>query len=139
MVQLEEEPELFQNRGPSLSAGGTVEQARAIIRSPLDTATPSRLPFGAARQLRRVVNRLLTHHDQQVNLRLEALAEAISQTGADIAGVSAQGAAESASTAARVAEFETDAGRLVGDLERDTRNRIADLSHEWRQSGRLLN
>jgi SAM-dependent methyltransferase/glycosyltransferase involved in cell wall biosynthesis len=105
MEDLERHPERFAAKARLTTGGGALNRARTMIRTPLDSDTPSRLPFGLARRLRRVVNRLLTHHDQQVNERLEALADAIALTGAETAGV-----------AARVDDLHNDIWGRFGDL-----------------------
>jgi SAM-dependent methyltransferase len=89
MDELEQNPQRFTARGPG-SAGGALQRARDLIRSPQNLETPSRMPFGVARKLRLAVNRLLTHHDEQVNQRLEALADAVAAMGAESIGTAVQ-------------------------------------------------
>jgi SAM-dependent methyltransferase len=101
MGELERNPERFTGRAPG-SAIGALQRARNLIRSPQNLETPSRMPFGLARKLRRAVNRLLTHHDEQVNQRLEALADAVAAMGAESSATAAE---LRASTEARLAEM----------------------------------
>jgi len=58
---------------------GSVAAARQLIHTPPDVDSPSRFPI-AARRMRQLGYRLFAHHDEQVNLRLDALADAISDT-----------------------------------------------------------
>lgn len=71
------DPEAFSRRVSGSTAQVRLQRARDLMRSPLDVTTASRMRFGAASKLRKVVARVLNHHDQQVNLRLELLADAI--------------------------------------------------------------
>jgi glycosyltransferase involved in cell wall biosynthesis len=56
----------------------TAERAREMIHTPPNVDTPSRLPR-ASRKFRQVVYRVLAHHDEHVNERLDALSEALSE------------------------------------------------------------
>lgn len=63
----------------SRSAQDAVAAARKLVHTAPDVHTPSRLP-GLAPKVRNVVYRALAHHDEQVNLRLDALGFAAEKT-----------------------------------------------------------
>jgi SAM-dependent methyltransferase/glycosyltransferase involved in cell wall biosynthesis len=61
------------------SIQASVDAARQLIHTPPDVDSPSRFPI-AARRLRQLGYRLSAHHDEHVNRRLDALADAIGET-----------------------------------------------------------
>jgi len=57
----------------------SIAVARQLIHTAPDVASPSRFPI-ATRRMRQLGYRLLAHHDEHVNRRLDALADAIGET-----------------------------------------------------------
>lgn len=57
----------------------SVVAARQLIHTPPDVDSPSRFPI-AARRIRQLGYRLSAHHDEHVNRRLDALADAVDET-----------------------------------------------------------
>lgn len=65
--------------GVPASVPATVAAARQLIHTPPDVDSPARFPI-AARRGRQLGYRLFAHHDEHVNRRLDALADAIGET-----------------------------------------------------------
>jgi glycosyltransferase involved in cell wall biosynthesis/SAM-dependent methyltransferase len=79
MVALTPVPDAAEAQAADATTAAAIEQARALVHTPPNVDSPSRSPK-VTRRLRQLTYRLLAHHDEEVNRRLDAVIEAVDAT-----------------------------------------------------------